>query len=374
MGIYRFILSIVVILFHFGNFSQPSGYSAVFGFYILSGYLITLVIDKTYYMKGIKSFYINRFLKLYPLYILYLILTYVLVMLHGGCGLALDLNNSSDLFYALPQKIETYKFVDMFNEMFLNFFANKIPIKTLILTGFPQLVPQAWSLTVEIIFYISAPFLVYLYKIKKVGKLLFFALIPLMLIYPISTLINGLDFPVYRYRSVFSTFVLFLIGSAIYFIKRKIPEIKKSNIIFFALIGIYLILIIFVNRNKIVESQIYIALTIQILIVVFATQISLKGKLAKYDKILGRLTYGLFIGHSFTGFLVLIITEHFYLVKGKYVFGRPYTLIFGLFVAGLQIIISIITYHFIEKPIESIRTKVRGKNDNVKDVIASSHN
>jgi len=365
VGIYRFILSIVVILFHFGSVSVPSGYSAVFGFYLLSGYVITLVIDKTYFKKGIVSFYINRLLKILPLYVVYVLLTFIIMKLHGGSGFTLNLNNENDIYYIIPETIKSYNLYDILNEILLNFFAYKSEIKALILNGFPQLVPQAWSLCVEIIFYISAPLLVYSHKNKKNEKLFYFILIPLMLIYPIVTLKMGLDFPTYRYRSVFSTYVIFLIGSAIYFIKSKIPKIPKANIVFFLLIGLYLYSIIFVNRKELIESQIYLVLIIQILIVIVSTQISLIGKFMKYDKMMGNLSYGLFIGHFFSAFLVLIITEHFYMINGIYIFGKPNTLIFGVAITILQLIMTIITYFVIDKPVEVIRTKVRGKKNYV---------
>lgn len=361
MGIYRFLLSLVVILFHFGSVSVPSGYSVVFGFYLVSGYIITLVIDKTYLSKGSVSFYTNRFLKIVPLYIVYVLLTFIAIKLRNSSGFILNLNNTQDIFYLFPANIINYDFKDIMNEFSLDFFASKAPQKALALNGFPQLVPQSWSLCVEIIFYISAPFLVRMYKTKKVGKLLYFVLIPLMMIYPIVALIKGLDFPTYRYRSVFSTYFIFLIGSAIYFIKDKIPKLSKPNISFFILMLIYFYSVIFINNQKLIESQIYLVLIIQILIVVVSAQISLKGNfIMKLEKIMGKLSYGLFVGQFFSGFLLFAITEHFYLLSGIYVFGKPYSLIFGLNVVGLQIIISTITYFIVERPIEVIRTMVRG--------------
>lgn len=85
MGFYRFILAVIVVMFHFGGFSSLAGRSAVFGFYCISGYLMTLVIDKVYSKMeyGVLAFYVNRALRIYPLYLFYMICTFLAIRLYG---------------------------------------------------------------------------------------------------------------------------------------------------------------------------------------------------------------------------------------------------------------------------------------------------
>jgi peptidoglycan/LPS O-acetylase OafA/YrhL len=66
-GIYRTFLALIVVFTHFGGGSFLFGRHAVFGFFCLSGFLMTLLIDGPY--KGRPdAFAANRFLRLFPLY------------------------------------------------------------------------------------------------------------------------------------------------------------------------------------------------------------------------------------------------------------------------------------------------------------------
>jgi len=59
----------MVVMQHLGNVSALGVY-AVFGFYILSGYLMTLILHSGYgySWSGVRRFALNRFLRIYPIY------------------------------------------------------------------------------------------------------------------------------------------------------------------------------------------------------------------------------------------------------------------------------------------------------------------
>jgi peptidoglycan/LPS O-acetylase OafA/YrhL len=59
----------MVIFLHPGGILAIGGY-AVFGFYILSGYLMTLIMQKNYgYSRGgVARYAVNRFLRIYLLF------------------------------------------------------------------------------------------------------------------------------------------------------------------------------------------------------------------------------------------------------------------------------------------------------------------
>ena len=64
-GTYRYILALLVIIVHTWaspfSFFAYAGICAVFGFFMLSGYLMSLVLDKKYIpANNIKGFYKNR--------------------------------------------------------------------------------------------------------------------------------------------------------------------------------------------------------------------------------------------------------------------------------------------------------------------------
>src|SRR4029450_3686817 len=77
MGIFRFLLAALVVLFHFGGLGWIVGRIAVFAFYAISGFLIFQVLDRVYLSepRGIPRFFCNRFVRLVPLYLVYTLLT-----------------------------------------------------------------------------------------------------------------------------------------------------------------------------------------------------------------------------------------------------------------------------------------------------------
>jgi peptidoglycan/LPS O-acetylase OafA/YrhL len=65
-GTFRTILAALVVLDHFGGLPFTST-PMVFGFFCLSGFLMTMLMDGDY--KGrIPSFFLNRFLRIFPIY------------------------------------------------------------------------------------------------------------------------------------------------------------------------------------------------------------------------------------------------------------------------------------------------------------------
>jgi len=74
MGIYRFLLALSVVYFHFGGGGWAVGRMAIFAFYLISGYVIYRVLDRTYLRQNLLSrilaFYGNRLLRILPLFVL----------------------------------------------------------------------------------------------------------------------------------------------------------------------------------------------------------------------------------------------------------------------------------------------------------------
>src|SRR2546422_6427837 len=85
MGLYRLILSLTVVLFHFGGLPGLSAGIAVWGFFCLSGYLMALVIDQAYGpgAAGAARFWLNRALRLAPVFAVYFLLTAILMAARG---------------------------------------------------------------------------------------------------------------------------------------------------------------------------------------------------------------------------------------------------------------------------------------------------
>jgi peptidoglycan/LPS O-acetylase OafA/YrhL len=72
LGTWRFFLAAVVAISHLwaGMIDGPAAY-AVWGFFVLSGYLMTLVLTTKYGTApaGLRQFATNRLLRIYPSFI-----------------------------------------------------------------------------------------------------------------------------------------------------------------------------------------------------------------------------------------------------------------------------------------------------------------
>jgi peptidoglycan/LPS O-acetylase OafA/YrhL len=142
----RLLLALMVV---FGHFKLLSGTSypifpfnladlAVDGFFVVSGYLITASYDGR---PQLRPFYIRRLFRLYPLYIIVVLVQAVIMLaiLHWGAV-------GSALHYVAV------------NAVFLNFLQYHIGT---LLAGMPNpgINPSLWTLKIEVAFYIVLPFL-----------------------------------------------------------------------------------------------------------------------------------------------------------------------------------------------------------------------
>lgn len=102
-GSWRLVLALLVAASHLWA-RMPQGYAAyaVWGFYVLSGYLMTYVLTQKYGFsaRGIKAFAFNRFIRIYPGYWIALVLGVLVYVWVSARGIdATQLNPE----YYLPQ-------------------------------------------------------------------------------------------------------------------------------------------------------------------------------------------------------------------------------------------------------------------------------
>jgi peptidoglycan/LPS O-acetylase OafA/YrhL len=79
MGILRVLLAILVVGSHtspFFGLKLPSGYYAVEAFFLISGFYMASILNEKYFAHkgGYKLFISNRFLRIYPLYYILLVI------------------------------------------------------------------------------------------------------------------------------------------------------------------------------------------------------------------------------------------------------------------------------------------------------------
>ena len=139
LGLVRTILALMVMVFHLYVQIGPLGSFSVFGFYIISGYLMTMVMNESYGYTtvGKLAFARNRFLRLYPSYWVAAGLSLLLI---GWLGEDFAQRYHSSL--AVPTSASAV--VWNLSMVFPAWRPEHVN---------PRLVPPAWALTVELFFY-----------------------------------------------------------------------------------------------------------------------------------------------------------------------------------------------------------------------------
>lgn len=342
-GTYRTILALMVVAFHIGGVPQIGGY-AVFGFYALSGYLMTFIMQKNYgYTPSGKYRYaINRMLRLYPMYWASALFTLILIAILGE-AVTSDYHNA---LYLPSGFTETFKNILLFFPFREN----------------PRLTPPAWALTVEIFFYILIGLGLSKHKKIVVGWFL------LSIIYHALVIILRLGSD-YSYYPIWAASLPFSTGALIFHFKDKLQTVVSSSRIvrgaFFPyLLGFFILFNWYIGRqltyigfnfNTFIFYSNFVLCAL--MIIVLAEKKSLPFISKKFDNWLGNFSYPIYLIHYQVGLVVLTGLGYLGLDYVRQDFNLM--LITLPFLFGFSWLLIL----FIEKPIQIIRDKVKSKTD-----------
>lgn len=83
-GTCRTALAMMVVMLHYAKLAYIGNY-AVFGFFALSGYLMTFIMQKNYgyTTRGLGAYALNRFLRIYPLYWMSCLVAFAILLFLG---------------------------------------------------------------------------------------------------------------------------------------------------------------------------------------------------------------------------------------------------------------------------------------------------
>lgn len=360
MGLIRLLLAISVVIAHSSSifgFSLVGGQVAVQAFYIISGFYMSLILNEKYIgiNNSYKLFITNRLLRLYPIYWIVLLLTIIfslaLIIYTKGDKLG-DFEIYSNYF----NKISILSFIFLiFTNLFL-FLQDTVMFLGLNITNgslffttdytstSPMLyqflfIPQAWTIGIEIAFYLIAPFLVR----KKLKFVLL--LISLSILLRIILSYNGLMADPWSYRFFPTELVFFLLGIVAYRLYKKFENapIKSSYLVTnFGVIICFTLLYSF----WISEWKYYIYLFLFFISLPF---IFILTKKWKRDSFIGELSYPIYISHLF----VLSCLGALKVTK---------IVNLGLLLSITTIIFAIVLNELVSKRIEKVRQKRIIKN------------
>jgi len=322
IGYYRFILACLVLISHIGItiYGFNPGVIAVISFYMLSGYVVSyLFLDKfDGKINNLYKFYIERGLRIFPLYI-YIIFLSILFLLWSGYG---------HPHYAFYNILKNVIIIPLNYYMYID--------STILQNPKWWLIPPAWSLGVELQVYLILPFLLIFTRFRIVTFIIS------IFIYMFANF-GILHTDYFGYRLVPGVIFIFLIGYMIYK--------KEKKIIRYILIGVYLLfLIIFIilyMKNMLYhpfagETLLGVLIGLPLIYSMTSTSVRLP-----YNHFIGDLSYGVFLSH----FLMIWINDYVKWIGTDSIWYIPY-LICG------SLLVSLVGILLIESSIKKYRMKL----------------
>ena len=325
MGLFRLLLAISVLIAHstpiFG-LSLVGGRVAVESFFMLSGFYMALILS-TKYQENVKTFYKNRFLKLFPLYWFFTLAVIITSFITTG-----KFTIFKDYIISPFSKIILifFNISPLFNDI-TNFLALNLNTGNLFFTSafrntVPEIwnyliLPQGWTIGLEITFYIFAPFLVK----QKTKTLLIISAISLSARL-LSYKFLGLAHDPWEYRFFPFEIIYFIAGIIAY----RIYSLYDLRSTIYIILPIFLFTVFFqfipFNTKRMLIYYLIVFLSIPPLFKL--------TKDNKLDRFLGELSYPLYLCH----FLVIDIFAQIIKIDHQYL--GLYSLLISLPVAFLS--------------------------------------
>lgn len=315
MGKIRLLLALSVVAAHGGliwKFNLVGGQIAVQSFFIISGFYMSIILNEKYIgaNSSYKLFITNRLLRLYPIYWAVLILSIlgslaIAVMSHGT-----NLSKFQNYIETKPSVLTLlyliFTNVFIFGQdviMFLginpvsgnmyftnNFYKTNPPLWSYLF------IPPAWTLGLELTFYIIAPFI-----LRKGIKIVLLGIVLSFLLRLITYNYFNLHNDPWSYRFFPTEIMFFLIGYLSYKIylglsEKKIPSYLNEIILWFLII--FMVLYFYLPDTSIHFIPFSVKEMLFFFTIIFAIPILFKfQKNNKLDNQIGELSYPVYIVH-----------------------------------------------------------------------------
>ena len=350
LGTLRFNLAILVVLAHLWQKPYWFGAYAVFAFYMISGYLMTLIMNRKYgYTRsGVVRFAINRILRIYPPYLFAVLVSLTLIALAGAAQVQQ---------FKAPMHLPTSPTEILQNLLLIGLHP----------TEGSRLIPPAWALGVELIFYALIA--------AGLGRNRPVALC--WLLASIATtgwlLLSGADFPT-RYFTLLAASLPFSIGAALFHYRAAISallrplSISAAAILYLAALGLPVIHKVLIGdfTPLLHPEGIYFYGNLLFGFVLIAKLVdarSLPLIKRQHDEQLGNLCYPIYLIHWPVAFMVS------WLVLPGAAPGLP------LLLVSLPAIVmaAAAINHWIEQPIERLRSTIAGEQITAPSTATTTH-
>lgn len=344
LGLFRYVLALMVAIGHiWPGYLFMSGAYAVFCFYLISGYLMSFILNEVYVRRADAGRYLaNRFFRIYPPYLIVLVATAALVLMFPE---------------VMPMKTSPHL---SFESLFVvpGDWAAWLGNVTLLFPWDEKLlISQGWSLRVELVFYVLMIFLV---RDRRI--VLAWLLISVVII----AYFHWTDVPyLKRYQSVGGSSIAFALGAAIYHFARDIRlpafHLFVSCSIFLAHVAFSKYLwrpaslsaddpasLLMVYQPETFGLYVNLLLGAYVLIAILARQ-KAQGELFEFGKKMGDVAYAIFLVHWLAAYLAVVL-------------GVPpgETVAYFVVTMGLAHILSFAVFKGVEDPLNtSVRDRIR---------------
>ncbi len=316
LGSWRFLLAFFVAISHLwaGMFGGPAAY-AVWGFFVLSGFLMTEILRNKYgfTVQGLQKYAFNRFIRIFPLYYLTFLSGILVIYILGQHNIDPKVLNPQ--FY-IPDSVYLW-----FSNLSL------LPLPSV---G-PRPVPVSDALAVEVGVYLLIPFMAYSRSAAWLG-----AIISLILSLKIG--IDVESFPA-RYSDFLTGYFAFAIGSLINHYKNELERIAMPKISLL-IWGIHCLFIGVINTWPWTYG-LYISVLLSAWVVISLHKL----ETSKTDTLLGDLSYPIYLLHTTIGAYLLLY------------FDTTRSLTFFLTAFIITVLISWVLLIIFDHPIQRLKKK-----------------
>jgi peptidoglycan/LPS O-acetylase OafA/YrhL len=345
-------LALAVVFAHCYGFVFTGGMLAVQIFYLISGYLMSLILLNQNAYSNIKSFYLNRALRLFPIYWFVALLSFLLSVYfyHIGQDNFFYIYNEVDLWGSILLFISNFTLLGQDWVLFTGivdgeygFISNLY--QTDISTDDGLLVPQAWTLGLEISFYIIAPFILR-------NKIFWLACLAVSLAIKAWLLYLGIGTTdPFSYRFFPAELSLFLLGAFSH--QFLLPIYKKTNLIknelFTKFITFFTIFLV-ISYSFLFGKSFFYAGIMLLFIAIFLPFFASFQQNSRLDNWIGNLSYPIYISH-------MLIIDLFNYLGEKYNFFQTFE--YYILIFASTIFISVMLEILINRKVNIMRAKIR---------------
>jgi len=354
MGIIRALLAFAVVFAHSpwnGGVALVGGRNAVQLFYVISGFLIAHVLRTNTNYRNPLRFYANRALRIYPAY-------YIVLLFSLGPAL---LTQSPLLEFIRNAGVGAKTLlllanVAIFGQDWVMFGA--VEDGALILTAdFSQaktplylglVIPQAWTLGVELTFYAIAPFLLRRNSWILIALILSFAVRGWLFYVGIGT------HDPWSYRFFPAELSLFLLGALANRIgvdkwQRLLStseNVRGASVLATATLCIVICTYFFVPISETIKT-----ISLMTVFSILLPLVFLYRPKGSWDKFLGDLSYPVYISHIFVILVIGVIVRR--------LSWHPSAALITAMNLIFSVVFATLLNQILERPLERLRTRVR---------------